>query len=424
MFGKSRKKIVAAVMLSLVVFLTSVLCTIYASSYYEIRKQNTDMLERYVSSYTLDEQPPKKNTEENSFENGEPFTDREPPSEDARMFRHDEPYKLSTFYSVAFSKSGEILKVDNGKNDFKSEDDIISYAQDILSGGKSFGRADNLMFMTQQKEGYTLVAFIDSTVTDNSMNMLLRNILILGGASIIVLFFVSVFLAGKIVKPLEENDKRQKQFVSDAGHELKTPVSVISANCELLARQTGENEWLSNIQYENERMGVLIKQLLDLSRAENSRLPMEKIDLSKLVIGQELPFESIAFEKELTIDCDIEDNIYVSGNSVQLNQLVAILLDNAISHSNNSNQIEIKLKSEHHNAVLTVINAADEIPEEKLKHIFERFYRIDETRNSEDNHYGLGLSIAKAIAEAHKGTIKALCREGKVVFTVELPIQK
>ncbi|MBQ6553894.1 MAG: HAMP domain-containing histidine kinase, partial [Firmicutes bacterium] len=321
MFKKSRKKIVAAVMLSLMLFLGAVLCTIYASSYYEIKKQNTEMLERYISSYTLDEQPDKKVFDDKSFENGEDFTDREPPMDDGHMFRHDEPYKLSTFYSAAFSESGEILKVDNGKNDFKSEDEIIVYAQDILSSGKSFGRVDNLMYMTQQKDGYTLVAFIDSTVTDNSMNMLLRNILILGGASIIILFFLSVFLAKKIVKPLEENDRRQKQFVSDAGHELKTPVSVISANAELLTRQIGENEWLSNIQYENERMGVLIRQLLSLSRAENNKLPMEKTDLSKLVTGQELPFESVAFEKGLAINCGIEDNVYVSGNSAQLSQL-------------------------------------------------------------------------------------------------------
>ncbi|MCR5636106.1 MAG: HAMP domain-containing histidine kinase [Clostridiales bacterium] len=422
MFKKSRKKIVAAIMLSLVLFLGAVLCTIYASSYYEIKKQNTEMLERYASSYTLNEQPGKMNPEDKPFADEEPFTDKEPPKDDGHMFRHDEPYKLSTFYSAAFSESGGVLKVDNGKNDFKSEDDIIEYAQDVLSSGKSSGRVDNLMYMTQEKDGYTLVAFIDSTVTDNSMSTMLRNILILGGASIVILFFLSVFLAKKIVKPLEENDKRQKQFVSDAGHELKTPVSVISANAELLTRQIGENEWLSNIQYENERMGVLIKQLLSLSRAENSSFPMEKTDFSKLVTGGELPFESVAFEKGLAVNCDIEDNIYVSGNSAQLSQLVAILLDNAISHSKGSNEIELKLKAEHHNAVLTVINAANEIPKEKLEHIFERFYRIDEVRNDEDNHYGLGLSIAKAITDAHKGSIKASYHNGKAVFTVQLPI--
>ena len=126
----------------------------------------------------------------------------------------------------------------------------------------------------------------------------------------------------------------------------------------------------------------------------------------------------------MNINCEIENGIHVLGNSTQLSQLVAILLDNAISHSSGSENIELFLKSEHKYACLSVINSADEIPKGKLEHIFERFYRLDEARTGEQKHYGLGLSIAKAITDAHKGSISVSCNNGKVMFTVQLPLAK
>ena len=215
---------------------------------------------------------------------------------------------------------------------------------------------------------------------------------------------------------------KQKQFISDAGHELKTPVAVIGANVEMLSREIGKNEWLANIRYENERMGFLVKQLLDLSRAENREALMERVDLSRTVTGETLAFESLAFDHGKTIQSDIEEGICISGNQEQLAQLTSILLDNALRHSK-GNEICISLKLHGHAAVLDVINEGDEIPPEKLEHLFDRFYRIDEARNSEGQHYGLGLSIAKAVTEKHRGSIIVSCRDGKVRFEVSLPVK-
>ena len=303
-----------------------------------------------------------------------------------------------------------------------SEEELINTAKELLEGNKQSGKSGHLSYTVRDKGGYTLVAFLDNTVSESSMNTLLHNFLIVGGAAVIALFFISLYLSKRIIRPLEENDRQQKQFISDAGHELKTPVAVIGANVEMLSREIGKNEWLANIRYENERMGFLVKQLLDLSRAENREALMERVDLSRTVTGETLAFESLAFDHGKTIQSDIEEGICISGNQEQLAQLTSILLDNALRHSK-GNEICISLKLHGHAAVLDVINEGDEIPPEKLEHLFDRFYRIDEARNSEGQHYGLGLSIAKAVTEKHRGSIIVSCRDGKVRFEVSLPVK-
>ena len=293
----------------------------------------------------------------------------------------------------------------------------------MISEGRTSGRTDQLSYIISRRPNYTLAAFMDNTVMESSMSMLLHNVLIVGAVAIVVLFFLSLQLSKRIVRPLEENDRRQKQFISDASHELKTPVAVIGANAELLSRELGDNEWLTSIQYENERMGGLVKQLLDLSRAENAEIPMEQLDFSRVVTGEVLAFESLAFDQGKTIQSDIEDGVSITGNRTQLTQLVSVLLDNAIRHATGS-EIEISLKRRAHAAVLSVVNEGDEIPPEKLEHLFDRFYRVDEARNSEGQHYGLGLSIAKAVAEKHGGSISVSCRDGKIQFAVSIPVRK
>jgi len=265
---------------------------------------------------------------------------------------------------------------------------------------------------------------MDNTIMQQSMTTLFRYTIVFESIMIIALFFVAVCLANKIVKPLEESYQRQKQFVSDAGHELKTPISIVSANAELLAREIGDNVWLANIQYENKKMGNLVTQLLELARTENVAVQTEVLDFSRLVGGEALPFESVAFEQELILNCNITDKIFVEGNSSQLKQIVSILLDNAICHSQKGKEISLELKKEHGFARLAVINDGMEIlPEQKVE-LFERFYRNDTVRNTEDGHYGLGLAIAKAIVNTHKGKINVFCYDGRIEFAVHIPFTK
>jgi signal transduction histidine kinase len=168
-------------------------------------------------------------------------------------------------------------------------------------------------------------------------------------------------------------------------------------------------------------MGQLVGQLLELARAENVKPRMEELDLSRLVAGGVLPFESVAFEKGLGLDTRIPDGIRITGSSSQLSQLVSILVDNAISHGESDSKVQVSLTHTRSAAVLSVRNAGSPIPQEQLERLFERFYRADESRSGEEKHYGLGLSIAKAIVQAHSGKIEVLCRDGFVEFRVSLP---
>lgn len=421
MYSSSRKKIILSTMGSLILLFSATLSVILFASYREIRQQSAEMLERYVNLYSLEQQP-GMNPSNDLRPGDQAFPGREPdPGELPPDVRAD--FQLSTFYSVSFDETGAVRAVDNGAKGLYRETELIDLARSLLEKGKSQGRLDNLSYRISSRSGYTLVAFIDDTVTDSGMRTLLRNVLFIGSAAIVVLFFLSLFMSKRIIRPLEENDRRQKQFISDASHELKTPVAVIDANAELLSRDLGENEWLSNIRYENERMEGLVRQLLDLSRAENAETPMEDLDLTRVVTGEALAFESCAYEQGKTIQTDLDEGIRITGDQNQLVQLISILLDNAIEHSSGS-EIELSLKRQHHTALLRVVNEGTEIPPEKLSHLFDRFYRVDEARSSEGRHYGLGLPIAKAVAEKHGGSIGVSCKDGKVSFSVSLPLRK
>lgn len=414
MFKKSKRKIVAAIMSILVLLWVGTLGVIYASSYFEMKNQNEQMLQAHAEMYTLpqsfEQMMPPGRPMPGGNHGGKPGFDPESPK-----------FQLSTFYTVAISYGGEILEIKNAPPTVHSNDDLESLARRIIENGEYTGTEDNLTFLKADKNGYVLVAFMDNTVVNESAMTLFRYTLIFGSVALVLFFFLSVFLAKKIVDPLEESYQKQKQFISDAGHELKTPVSVVSANAELLSREIGDNQWLANIQYENERMGKLVGQLLELARTENVKPQMEYLDLSRLVSGGVLPFESVAYENGLTLNSQIADGIIALGNSTQLCQLVSILVDNAIRHSRNGKEVFISLTHTRSTAVLSVINDGEPIPQEQIAHLFERFYRADEARNGDDKHYGLGLAIAKGIVEAHHGKIEVTCYDGKVCFKVRIP---
>ena len=413
MFKKSRRKIVASIMSILVALWVGTLGVIYASSYFEMSKQNEQMLEAHAQMYNLNEST-------NDFHSL-------PPKPDGNHgFKHDfDPdspkFKLSNFYTVAISYEGEVLEIKNESPTVYSNDYLENLAKGILKEKKRNGAEKNLAFYSVDKGEYNLVVFMDNTVINEGAMTLFHYTLIFGGVALVLFFFLSVFLAKKIVTPLEESYQKQKQFISDAGHELKTPISVVGANAELLSREMGDNKWLQNIQYENERMGMLVGQLLELARSENVTPQMEHIDFSRLVSGETLPFESVAYEKGLALETNIATDIYTQGNSTQLKQIVSILLDNAIRHSEEKGEVNLSLNKEHGFAILSVVNKGEEIPEEYREKIFERFYRMDTARNGEDKHYGLGLSIAKAITVSHKGNIQVFCYDGFVEFRVQIP---
>lgn len=408
MFKRSRRRIVVTIMTILVLLWVGTLSVIYASSYWDMSKRNEEMLKMHAERYTLSQPAGTPVPPFPPFPNGSDFAD-------------SPTFRLSTFYTVAIAYDGAVLEIKNEPPTVHTDDDLERLAQTVAAGKKQTGRRNNLVFYKTDKGSYTLVTFKDDTVVNENAVTLFRYTLLFGGLALVLFFFLSVFLARKIVAPLEESHHKQKQFVSDAGHELKTPVSVIGANAELLAREIGDNRWLANIQYENERMGVLVAQLLDLARTENAALPTEPIDLSRLVAGEVLPFESVAFEKGVSLHSNIENGVAVTGNTAGLKQLISILLDNALAHGQ-GNTVALSLRNEHGHAVLSVINGGEEIPADQRSNLFERFWRVDVARSGDGTHYGLGLAIAKAVVTAHGGRIDVFCYDGLIEFRVQLPL--
>lgn len=415
MFKKSRRKIVAAIMTVLVLLWAGTLGIIYGSSYYEVSAHNREMLARHAQLYRLDQPPRPLDTSQEEFQRQEksPHHPENTPA-----------FQLSTFYSVAVAKNGQLLAVNNPQSALYTSQELTEAALSAIRSAKPSGTTSRLLYQVEDKGSYTLVAFMDNTIVWESMSTLFRYTLIFGCLAILILFFLAVYLAKRIVRPLEESYQKQRQFISDAGHELKTPVAVVNANSELLLREIGENQWLSNIQYENQRMCALVTQLLELARTEAVTPQWETIDLSRLIRGEALPFESMVYEKGVSLSCDIADHLMANGNSSQLKQLVSILLDNALEHCGPRKEITLTLKSQRHAALLSVRNDGPEIPPEHRKQIFERFYRLDPARAGDESHYGLGLAIAKAIAESHNGRIGVGCQEGQVTFWVRLPLKR
>lgn len=409
MFKRSRKKIVAAIMAILVVLWVSTLGVIYTSSYLDMSRHNRQMLKAHSDMYVLAHSAPDTHLP----------TSEKP--KDRPKFADEPMFRLSNFYTVAVDEAGTVLETVNEPPTVHTNAELEELALDISADGGDYGTQDSLAYYRADKDGYTLVTFMDNTVINENAATLLRYTLIFGAAAIVVFFFLSVYIAKRIVRPLEDSFEKQKRFISDAGHELKTPVSVVSANAELLSREIGENKWLANIRYENERMGDLVTQLLELARTESAAMQTERVDLSRLAAGETLPFECVAFEKGLTLESDLAPDIFVEGDGGRLKQLVSILLDNAVSHAEGGT-VKITLSKERSHAVLSVTNEGAALTSTQREHLFDRFYRIDEARSADSNHYGLGLAIAKAICDAHRGHIEVGCRDGLVEFSVSLPI--
>jgi len=415
MYKQSRTKIVRTMIVSMALFVTILLAVIFIWSAVDICRTHHEMLSEYSERFLS--HGPRSDAGSESSPSHKPDKQKEPP---------DRKYDLAVFYGVLYDDSGNVVLVDNSRTEVYERQELVDLADGILKSGRASGVFDGKIYIVTERDNKTLVALMDNTLVNNSLRTILQKTVI---ASLISAVFI-VILASKqskfIIAPLEENDRLQKQFISDAGHELKTPVAVIESNADILQRESGENKWLSNIRYENRRMGELVKALLNLSRIESDHSQSEDVDLSNIVECESDVFISLAEERGLKINRTAEDNLIVKGDASNLSQLVAILLDNAVHYCSGGECIDLDLRREGRSAVLTVSNPCEEMSKEQLEHMFERFYRADTSRSSsgDESHYGLGLPIAKAIVRGHDGSISASQHDGWVSFTVRLPIYK
>ena len=241
--------------------------------------------------------------------------------------------------------------------------------------------------------------------------------------SLIIIYSVSKKIANVIVKPINETLEKQKQFISDASHELKTPLAVIEANADVLENEIGNNKWLTYIQNETESMDKLINELLVLAKIENvdNVKYYEKINLSEHIETITSMFESIAYEKKIKIVTKIQNDIVLNCNKQDIEHIVSTLLDNAIKRSISEKEVEVVVLQEKNGVSINVKNCGDPIPKDQQDKIFERFYRIDKARNRDEKRYGLGLAIAKSTVLKYNGKIDVECKDGITCFKVFLP---
>ena len=229
---------------------------------------------------------------------------------------------------------------------------------------------------------------------------------------------VSYILTKWITTPVEESFEKQKRFIADASHELKTPLTVIDASCDAYFNDK-QDKWIHNIKSESSRMSKLVKDLLDLAKLENNKeVELKKENLSNIVESTTLTFESLFYEKNIKLEYDIDKNIYFNCNQDLIKELLGILIDNAINHTKENNKVIISLTNSNKEIMLKVKNEGSKIAKEDEEKIFERFYRKDESRNRNSNRYGLGLSIAKNIVEKHNGTISATTKDNFTIFKI------
>ncbi|MCM1027330.1 MAG: HAMP domain-containing histidine kinase [Roseburia sp.] len=401
-----QKRFVLSAMLAITILLVTLTGAINIGNLYISQRQSEQMIEALLDEKNMLQSPKM----------GRPkgFSD----------FFMDENFKMSAVYfTVRVDSLYHIVKVDTARIADVSEREAIALCQAVISEGSSEGRIQGFRYRVAESERdkSKLYLFLDSSVqTRNILTVLFFS----ATAAVIcwIVMLLLVFLISKrAIRPIAENLERQKQFVTDAGHELKTPLAIILANTEAMELYQGESKWSRNIREQTVRLNGLMQNLLTLAKAEESRntLPTETVSLSSLVeevlqmFSEPMKLKEIRFNKRIDTDIDLK------ANKEQLRRLFSLLLDNAVKYSVPGGEIDISLERHGKSLVFQMENTCAELPDCPPEKLFDRFYRADAARTQKNGGYGIGLSAAKKIAELYGGTIKAAYSQpDKIAFTV------
>ncbi|MBR5421664.1 MAG: HAMP domain-containing histidine kinase [Lachnospiraceae bacterium] len=323
-------------------------------------------------------------------------------------------------------ENGEIAGIYSHGNSSEDFDPAAVAGEILIKEKEDCIRTGNLYFSRysyRYRYMESIVILNDSELSGKLWELLAESLVLLAVLEVLIAL-ISRRITAWITKPAAEAFERQKEFIADASHELKTPLAVIMASADEISSSEGEAQYLENIRYESERMNRLITGLLNLSKLENredpSSLPEE--NLSRILEKTCLSYEGVAFEQGVSIETEIEEGLRLKCNRDEIEQMAATVLDNAVRHSYRDTRVRViaaRLKAKN-GIEIKVINSGDPIPEEEREKIFERFYRGDQARSRKDNRYGLGLAIARRIARNHNGDIRAHSEGGETVFRIIL----
>lgn len=344
---------------------------------------------------------------------------------------YDQPSEISLPYFVLKIDSfGNILATGGGYYDLSDGDFLAEVLTQALNSGGSSGKIEKYHLRFLWVEGFASqrIVFADTSAEEATLTGLVRTCVMVGVLAMAAFFGLSVLFARWAIHPVEQAWQQQKQFVADASHELKTPITVILTNAELLQSEeyseTDKAKFSSSILQMAQQMRSLVERLLTLARMDNdaSNMVMENLDFSGLVEDSLLPFEPVYFERGLMLESDIAPNLFVKGSRDHLRQVMDILLDNARKYSD-SGSVWVRLTQADHRVLLCVSNPGPAMEKQELEDIFKRFYRGDKAR-SRDGGYGLGLPIARSITQEHGGKLWAESRDGMNIFSLSLPLME
>lgn len=418
MIAKLRKKFIFVIMLCVMSTISIALGSLFVINYISYKRNVNNFLERELDMYSgfREERLPDKNRREDN----DIFS--------FNMF-DDKPMHFLPSVCITLDYSGSVIESKINYLELGDED-IDKLANTIVTSKQKRGSVSSfgLEYLSITEDNYTYIVAADNSFESGNI----RNLFILCIISFMISFFVffaiSVLLSTWILKPVEKSWQQQNRFVSDASHELRTPITVILANLNILSSKKDDliktqYQWIDNTKEEANRMKQLVDELLFLARSDDrqNKLVFSKIDLSELLLSRMLSFEALAFEKGIRLDYDIADGLYIIGHEGNVKQLISILLDNAMKYCGDKGSVYLKAFSLKDRTYVLVKNSGDPIDAEDLKHIFERFYRTDKSRVRTEGGYGLGLAIAQTIVDSMHGKISVLSdKENGTVFKLEL----
>lgn len=332
-----------------------------------------------------------------------------------------EELKSVKYISAFLDSDGEISSIISNMTDDLTTGEMTQIATEILSSNSNSGSYSHYKYRYITNNGANLLVIVDASAYSGMLTSLVKISVAIIVISMLIEFTVVVLMSKRACRPLEEAFDKQKQFISDASHELKTPLSVISASADVLEAEQGENKWLTSIKEQSENMAHLVYSLLDLAKLDEMSAPpvMSDFDLSAAVLNIALEFECPAFESSKELTYDIKPDIHLNANEQNIKQVVTILTENAVKYADDNGKIHITLRTAGRQKIIEVYNTGKGIRDDEREKIFQRFYRSDASRSRSTGGYGLGLAIAKSLVTANGGVISVTGTQGQwIKFTV------
>ena len=398
-------------MLSTMLVLTAIMGVVNFSNYRE-------MLDRADEMTALLEQNDGKFPEEPSWHEQDdtetPPAKPENDEKDKSRFSVETPFE-TRYFTVTVDENGEVTDCDLDRIAAVDEETAEEYTQTAQQKNKTTGFQGIYRYRVTETEDGAKYVFLDCRREISNFRTVLVTTISVSLLGLAAVFVLVVIFSRMVFRPVEESIQKQKRFITDASHELKTPLTIIDANTEVMEMESGESQWTKSTRKQIQRLSGLVQQLVTLSRLDEEKGLEEKCEfnLSEAVSECVQPYESLAQTCEKNLTLNIEEDITYTGDERSIRQLAGILMDNAVKYSSENGNITLTLKKKGKKIFLEVYNDADDLPQGKLDVLFERFYRLDSSRNSGTGGSGIGLSVAKAIVQAHKGKITAENKNGR-----------